>query len=159
MPLLQLNIRGKLLLLFFALALVPMAAVGVIAYFNSVGSVEKVVEQRNLATVREVADNVQRQFELRPSEIALLARNQEIQDFYALYATAGTATAGFLPTLLEWPAPNLCARSLPRPCRPTPAHLHHNKRDRSQPETLCSEQRRYDLHWRRPPGAAPSPSP
>ena len=92
MPLLQLNIRGKLLLLFFALALVPMAAVGVIAYFNSVGSVEKVVEQRNLATVREVADNVQRQFELRPSEIALLARNQEIQDFYALYASAGNAT-------------------------------------------------------------------
>ena len=90
----HLNIKGKLLVLFFVLAAVPMVAVGVASYFNSVRSVESMVERRSLTTVQELVGDVMRQLEPRRNEVKLLARNQEIQDLYDRVATEGFEAVG-----------------------------------------------------------------
>ena len=87
----KLSIRGKLLSLFLLLGIIPMIAVGIVSYFNSVGSVEEVVEQRTLAAVEKAATDVRNFVEPRLNEMELLARNQEVQDLYAGYETEGSA--------------------------------------------------------------------
>ena len=79
----NLTIRAKLLLLFFALAAVPMLVVGAAGYYNSVRSVESVVEQRSANLVEEIAGELILFFEDRSSEVRLLARNQPVQKLYA----------------------------------------------------------------------------
>ena len=49
----NLNIRTKLLL-FFALTALPMIAIGALSYFNSVGAIEAVVEQRTLKAMQDL---------------------------------------------------------------------------------------------------------
>ena len=78
----NLTIRAKLLLL-FALAAVPMLVVGAAGYYNSVRSVESVVEQRAANLAQEVAGELITFFEDRSSEVRLLARNQPVQELYA----------------------------------------------------------------------------
>ena len=77
------KLRAKLLLLFFALAVLPMAGVGVLSYYNSLRTVEEVVEIRNLNAAREGADTLSKLVTQRQDETTLLAQNQEIQNFYA----------------------------------------------------------------------------
>ena len=86
----NLNIRGKLLLIFFALGMVPMVAIGVASYLNSVRSVETVVKRRTMTAAQKVVADVMRQLEPRSNEIKLLARNREIQDLYRQYRTEGS---------------------------------------------------------------------
>jgi len=95
------SIRGKLLLLFFALGILPMIAVGVASYFNSINSVEKAVEQRTAATVARIADEVRSVYAPRLDELGLLAWNQEIQDLYAAYASSGAAAVETMQPRLE----------------------------------------------------------
>ena len=85
----QLNLRGKLLILFFGLATVPMAAIGVVSYLNLVGTVEDVVEQRTLNVANKVAAEVTRFFEVRRSEIQSLARDPDVLEFYMGRAAEG----------------------------------------------------------------------
>jgi len=80
-----LGIRTKLLLLFLALAVGPMAGLGIVSYLNSVGSVQDVVEQRALETVEKAAERVSAVVSPRLGEVDLLAYNQEIQDLYRGY--------------------------------------------------------------------------
>ena len=94
----RIGIRSKLLLLFFAVGILPLIAVGAVSYLNSVRSVERVLEERTAATVEKAAEDVGRFFQSRLSEIDLLGRNQEVQDFYALYRTdAAAAREQLLP--------------------------------------------------------------
>ena len=97
----NLSIRGKLLSLFLLLGIIPMIAVGVGSYFNSVGSVEEVVEQRTLAAVEKAAADVRDFVEPRLNEVALLIRNQEVQDLYAGYETEGSAAVEQMRTRIE----------------------------------------------------------
>ena len=85
----RLNIRGKLLVLFFAMAILPMLAVGLVSYYNSVRAVEAGVEQRSMAVVQEGVAAALALFSQRRIEMVLLARNQEIQDLYARRAALG----------------------------------------------------------------------
>ena len=85
----NLNIRTKLLL-FFALTVLPMIAIGALSYFNSVGAIEAVVEQRTLKAMQDLAAEVEQPLVRRQSEVALLAHNQDIQDLYARRQTKGT---------------------------------------------------------------------
>ena len=85
----QLKIRGRLLLLFFVLAAAPMATIGVLSYYNSVHSMQQVVEERTLATATEAKTEIMRRVAPRRSEVKLLARNREIQDLYAFYDMRG----------------------------------------------------------------------
>ena len=77
------SIRRKLFLLFLALAVVPMAVVAAVSFFNSVASVESVVRQRAMAATEEVASSLADFLEFRRSEVELLSWNSEIEDLYA----------------------------------------------------------------------------
>ncbi|MFT7693862.1 MAG: hypothetical protein ACI8P2_002491, partial [Candidatus Latescibacterota bacterium] len=78
----KLAIRTKLLLLFFALAIAPLALVGIISYYNSIRSIEVVLEQRTQKHVDNAATEITALFTQRQNEVALLARNQPIQKFF-----------------------------------------------------------------------------
>ena len=62
------TIRAKLLLIFFALAVAPLVAVGVVSYYNSVSSIENVVENRNRAAAQELLEDIDRLVEPRYAE-------------------------------------------------------------------------------------------
>ena len=87
----NLKIKTKLLLLFFALAVFPLMAIGIVSYHNSVRAVEEVVEQRSAAAIEQAAADVRAFFAPRPYEIQLLAWNQEVQDLYSSYKEKGSA--------------------------------------------------------------------
>jgi len=78
----QFTIRAKLLVLFFALAVAPLALVGIVSYYNSIQAVEAVLEQRTKADVDKAVAQLETLFAQRQSEAALLARNRQIQDLY-----------------------------------------------------------------------------
>ena len=88
----QLTIRARLLLLFFGLAIAPMIGVGVASYVNSIRSVESLVEKRARSSLDETAAALKTRFDLRESEIRLLARNRPIQEFYTRHLSDGTVS-------------------------------------------------------------------
>ena len=93
------TIRGKLLLLFFALAVLPMTAVGIISYFNSVRSVEEVIKQRSMAATQAIATGVDEFLAVRISEIQLLAWNREVHDLYASSGEGDSEAVSITPQL------------------------------------------------------------
>jgi len=97
----NLTLRAKLLLLFFLVATAPLLIVGVVSYYNSLRSVEAVVQERAASAVQEAQAGLQRLLELRKSEFSLLTRNQEVQDFYTLRAVRGAAAIDSLQPRLE----------------------------------------------------------
>ena len=76
------TIRAKLLALYAALAVGPMATVGAISYVNSVGSAEDAVRDEARTSAAAVATALTGLIEPRRNEVALLAWNQEIQQLY-----------------------------------------------------------------------------
>ena len=93
------TIRGKLLLLFFGLAVLPMTAVGIISYFNSVLSVEQVIKQRSMAATQAIATGVDEFLAVRKSEIQLLAWNREVHDLYASFGGSDSEAVSVTPQL------------------------------------------------------------
>ena len=85
----KLSIRAKLLLL-FAGTVLPMVAIGVYSYHNSVRAVEAVVEERSRKAIGQLAAEVGQLLARRQGEVGLLARSQDILDAYALTATEGS---------------------------------------------------------------------
>ena len=78
-------IRAKLLLLFGLVAAAPMALVAVASYQHSVRSVEALVEERAVATVREMAAAAAARLEVALQVLDVLASNQEADDLYAVH--------------------------------------------------------------------------
>ncbi|NKB71609.1 MAG: response regulator [Candidatus Latescibacteria bacterium] len=97
----RLNLRGKLLICFCAVAVVPMIGVGLASYFNSLASFEKEVEKRIAAVVERVAADVRSQVEPRKSEVELLSHDQEILDFYSRYLAEGPAATTTMENKLK----------------------------------------------------------
>ena len=94
------SIRTKIVLLFAALAAVPMVAVGVASYLNSLSSVEAVVESRAAGAARAAAEELQALYRSRLGEVELLARNQEVIDLYERHRqVAGAAVDELRPRL------------------------------------------------------------
>ena len=87
----RMTIRTKLSLLFVLLAVVPMAAVALVSYYNSIRSVEKVVEERSENLVAEVTADFDPLFSTLKSDVKLLARNRPVQDLYSNYGEDGRA--------------------------------------------------------------------
>jgi signal transduction histidine kinase/CheY-like chemotaxis protein len=96
-----LKIKSKLFLLFLALGTLPVVGVGIVSYYNSVYSVEAVVERRTAAAVERLAADLSAFVAPRMSELELLARNQEIEDLYALYQSEGPASVERLRPRLQ----------------------------------------------------------
>ena len=84
------SLRTKLLLLFLALAIVPMVIAGIVSYQNSLRSVEAVVQQEAMSRMDEIASEITRLCEDARSEARLLARNRDIQNLYAAYESRGS---------------------------------------------------------------------
>jgi signal transduction histidine kinase/CheY-like chemotaxis protein/HAMP domain-containing protein len=95
------SIKGKLLLLFVGLGIAPLIGVGLISYFNSVGSVERVVEQRTAAAVERAAADARAFFEARLKEAELLAWNQETLDLYAAQSGVDAEAQAEVPPRLQ----------------------------------------------------------
>ena len=87
----RLTIRAKLSLLFVALAVVPMIGVALVSYYNSIGSVERVVEQRSASLVGEIRADLDGLSSTVKSDARLLARNRAIQELYSNYESNGRA--------------------------------------------------------------------
>ena len=68
-----------------------MAAVALVSYYNSIRSVEKVVEERSENLVAEVTADFDPLFSTLKSDVKLLARNRPIQDLYSNYGEDGQA--------------------------------------------------------------------
>ena len=64
------------------MAIAPLALVGLISYYNSIRSIEVVLEQRIQKHVDNAATEITALFTQRQNEVALLARNQPIQKFF-----------------------------------------------------------------------------
>jgi signal transduction histidine kinase/DNA-binding response OmpR family regulator/HAMP domain-containing protein len=97
----KMHIRAKLLALFFFLAALPMVAIGLVSYVNSIGAVERMVGQRAAEKVDKAAAEMRQLAEPRRDEVDLLAWNREIQDLYALGAVEGEAALDRLQPQLE----------------------------------------------------------
>ena len=97
----KMNIRAKLLALFFFLAALPMVAIGLVSYSNSIGAVERMVGQRAAEKVDKAAAEIRQLAEPRRDEVDLLAWNREIQDLYTLGAVEGEAALDRLQPQLE----------------------------------------------------------
>ena len=97
----RLNLRGKLLICFCAVAVVPMIGVGLASYFNSLNSFENEVKKRIAAVVERVAANVRSSVEPRKSQVELLAQDLEIQDFYTRYLAEGPAATAAMEAALK----------------------------------------------------------
>jgi hypothetical protein len=87
----KLTIRAKLSLFFVTLAVVPMMGVALVSYYNSIGSVERVVEQRSASLVGEIRADLDGLSLSLKSDARLLARNRAIQELYSHYESNGQA--------------------------------------------------------------------
>ena len=95
------TIRGKFLLLFCALGALPMLAVGIASYFNSIGTVEEVIAQRAVSSADKIAADIHTFFIPRQSEADFLSWNQEIIDLYTRRTTDGPQAAIALEPQLD----------------------------------------------------------
>ena len=89
----QLSLRNKLLVLFLALGVGPMMTIGVVSYFNSVGSVEQVLVDQIRQGAAGMAVEVENRLEAGQDQIRLLAGRREIQDLYAWHTAIGPDAA------------------------------------------------------------------
>ncbi len=73
------TLRAKLILLFAALGVTPLVALGVFTYLRTIAAVEDLIASRTDAIAQRVAAEVADNFQLRQSDLLLLAENAETQ--------------------------------------------------------------------------------
>src|SRR5262245_53083714 len=86
------SIRAKLLLVFVAAAVLPMAALGVVFYTSSMRSVAEMVGNRTEGIARAVRAELDQRLALRTSD-RLLATNEPVQSFLAQARRPGRRTS------------------------------------------------------------------
>ncbi len=89
----KLSLRNKLLILFLTLGVGPMATIGVVSYFNSVGSVEQVLVDQIRQRAASLSGEIESRLEAGQNQVRLLAQRREIQDLYAWYTAIGPDAA------------------------------------------------------------------
>jgi signal transduction histidine kinase/CheY-like chemotaxis protein/HAMP domain-containing protein len=77
------SLRTKLLLLFAALAVVPMAIVSGVSFLNSVDAVEELMTQRAETAAADAVAELGKRQRPRQAELGLLGRIREVQDALA----------------------------------------------------------------------------
>jgi signal transduction histidine kinase len=73
------TLRAKLIVLFAALGVTPIVALGVFNYLRTIGAVEDLIATRTDAIAQRVAAEVSENYQLRQSDLLLLAENAETQ--------------------------------------------------------------------------------
>jgi signal transduction histidine kinase len=86
------SLRARILVLFLGLGVVPILLLGVIGYARSMRAVRGLLEAQTHALASEAAAEIQDRYELRVSELLLLAENAETQSLYQAYSERGVTT-------------------------------------------------------------------
>jgi signal transduction histidine kinase len=73
------TLRAKLIVLFAALGVTPIVALGVFNYLRTIAAVEDLIATRTDAIAQRVAAEVSENYQLRQSDLLLLAENAETQ--------------------------------------------------------------------------------
>ena len=97
----NLTIRAKLLGLFAALAVLPVAIIGIASYRNSIDAVESMVAGRATDRVTEAVEQLDLRWARTDAELGLLTRNGDIQAFYDQMLDDGADSSGQLQQRLD----------------------------------------------------------
>jgi signal transduction histidine kinase len=81
------SLRARILALFLGLGVVPMLLLGVLGYARSKAAVRGLLEDQTAAICRQIATEIRDRYELRLSELLLLAENAQTQQLYRTYAS------------------------------------------------------------------------
>ncbi len=85
------TLRAKLILLFCALAVGPLAAIGVYDYVHSMRALRALIAAQTRSIAERAASGLSERYALRQSDLLLLAENAETQRLYAARATGDRA--------------------------------------------------------------------
>lgn len=77
------SLRARILALFLGLGVIPILLLGAIGYARSMTAVRRLLEAQTSAVARRTATEIGNLYELRLSELLLLAENAETQRLYA----------------------------------------------------------------------------
>lgn len=80
------SLRARILTLFFGLGVVPILLLGAIGYLRSMRAVRGLLEAQTSALAYRAANELGDRYELRLSELLLLAENVETQRLYRAYS-------------------------------------------------------------------------
>lgn len=80
------SLRARILTLFFGLGVVPILLLGAIGYLRSMRAVRGLLEAQTSTLAHRAAAELQGRYELRLSELLLLAENVETQRLYRVYS-------------------------------------------------------------------------
>jgi len=80
------SLRARILTLFFGLGVVPILLLGAISYVRSMRAVTGLLEAQTSALADRAAAELQDRYELRLSELLLLAENVETQSLYRVHS-------------------------------------------------------------------------
>lgn len=111
------SLRARLIVFFCALAVAPLAAIGVFDYLHSVQALDALISSQTQTIAERAAADLKDRFALRQSDLLLLAENAETRRLYqaheagdsAAYAAALIAASAYLRQAWE-----LFARSYER---------------------------------------------
>jgi signal transduction histidine kinase len=80
------SLRARILALFLGLGVVPILLLGIVGYARSTRAVRGLLEAQTSAIARQSASDLTDRFELRLSELLLLAENTETQRLYQAHS-------------------------------------------------------------------------
>ncbi|MGD2123072.1 MAG: ATP-binding protein [Gemmatimonadota bacterium] len=80
------SLRARILVLFFGLGVVPILLLGVIGYTRSMKAVRGLLEAQTHALASEAASEILDRYDLRLSELLLIAENAETQQLYQAHS-------------------------------------------------------------------------
>jgi signal transduction histidine kinase len=84
------SLRARILALFLGLGVVPILLLGIVGYARSMRAVRGLLEAQTSAIAQQTASDLTDRFELRLSELLLLAENAETQRLYQAYSGGAT---------------------------------------------------------------------
>ncbi len=80
------NLRARILVLFLGLGVVPILLLGAIGYARSMRAVKGLLEVQTSTLAQQAASEIQDRYELRLSELLLLAENAETQALFQAHS-------------------------------------------------------------------------
>lgn len=92
------TLRARILTLFALLGVVPILALGVFNYVQSLRAVEALLEAETGTIVRRIVADLEERYALRAGELLLLAENAETQRLYAAHEAGDDPVRGTLPS-------------------------------------------------------------
>lgn len=92
------SLRARILALFLGLGVIPILLLGAVGYARSMTAVRRLLEAQTSGVARRTAAEIENLYELRLSELLLLAENAETQ---RLYAARSGGSPMFVDSALE----------------------------------------------------------